>query len=168
MAGDGAPPSLPVDPPDGAAASRAIDIASGLFLVALALATLYWLIPTQIDTTVGEYDLSPAFFPRLAARVVLVLAVGLVVLGIVRHRSNGPDSGDGPRIIAEALVWIVVSVVIMLGLAKVGFVATSMVLIGAAAWFAGRRDWLRVGLVAILFPLLANFAAWRVFTVQLP
>jgi hypothetical protein len=42
------------------------------------------------------------------------------------------------------------------------------VLVAAGAWMAGRRDWLRVGLVAILFPLAVHYAAWQIFTVRLP
>lgn len=153
---------------DGAGGSRAIDIATGLLVALLALAALFWLIPLQVQTAVGEYDLSPAFFPKLAAWIVLVLALGLVLVRLALARRATASNGEGVRIAIEALVWTAVSLLTMISLVKIGYLATSMVLIASGAWMSGRRDWLRVGLVAILFPLAVDFAAWRIFTVHLP
>jgi hypothetical protein len=83
-------------------------------------------------------------------------------------RSAPPSNGEGMRIAVEAFVWSAVSVLTMIGLLKIGYLATSMVVVAVGAGMAGRRDWLRVGLVAILFPLAVDYAAWQIFTVRLP
>jgi hypothetical protein len=165
--GGASPPTRPAAG-DGTGGSRTIDLATGLLVVGLALGALFWLIPQQVETAVGEYDLSPAFFPMLAAWIVLLLALGLVGVRLARARSAPPSNGEGTRIAVETIVWTVVAVLTMIGLLKIGYLATSMVLVAAGAWMAGRRDWLRVGLVAILFPLAVNYAAWQIFTVRLP
>lgn len=161
-------PAAPASTSEAAGGSRSIDIATGVLIAALALVALFWLIPRQIDTRVGEYDLSPAFFPRVAAWAVLALAVALVVLRLAQPRRGPSAQGGGPRIVAEAAVWTLVAALTMISLFKIGYLITSIGLIAGGAWMAGRRDWLRIGLVAVLLPVLMKFAAWQIFTVQLP
>ncbi|UCE30570.1 MAG: tripartite tricarboxylate transporter TctB family protein [Burkholderiales bacterium] len=154
-------------PSAGSRSARRTDLASGLTLVAVALAVLLWLIPTQIHTGAGEYDLSPAFFPRLAAWTLLGLSVLLV---LVRWLRPGPVQGTGAGFgaVGEFVAWSLLAALTMLGLNTIGFVPTAVALALAGAGLCGRRDWLRIGALTVAFVLLVDAAAWQIFTVDLP
>lgn len=139
-------------------------------LIGLCLVALLWLIPSQIETATGEYDLSPAFFPRLGVMAVLVLAVCLLLARLRQPRVSTPTELDGPRphVIAETAAWSAASLVVMMALQWAGFFPTSVAVIIIGAWLCGRRDWLRIVSLALLFPWLVQTATWQIFTVSMP
>lgn len=141
------------------------DVVAGAVLAVLAVAALFWLIPTQTVVGGNAYDVAPGFFPRVAAVVVLVLAAALVVSGL-RRRSTA--AGGGWNVLGEAAVWAVVAPLAVVGLATIGFVVTSVLLVACGMIAAGARNRLLIAVVAVLFPLAVDQAAWLVFTVDLP
>lgn len=155
----------------GAPGARAAvdDALAGALLAVLAVLALVWLIPANTASVIGEYDVSPTFFPELTATVVLLLAIALLLSGLARMRrpAEGARSSAGHALL-EFGAWSVAATLAVLGIAKLGFVVTAAALIAAAMLLAGRRTWYVIAIAAIGFPLLVDAVAWWVFTVDLP
>jgi len=145
------------------------DAVAGVLRAARALAALVWFIPANTASVVGEYDVSPTFFPELTAALVLALSIALALSGFARMRRSGPGArSTGARAVVEFVAWSVTATLAVLGIAKVGFVVTAALLIAAGMMLAGRRSWYLIVVAAISFPLLLDAVAWWIFTVDLP
>jgi hypothetical protein len=150
--------------PGVAETSRGVDIAAGLFLAALSIFALVWLIPANTQPVGRQFDVAPGFFPNIAASAVLILSIVMV---IDRWRRRRTEVG-GPGIVAELMVWAGACVVVMLALSSVGFVPMASLLLVAAMVFSGNRNWWLIAAMAVAFPLAIDWAAWLIFTVDLP
>ncbi len=148
-----------------------IDIAAGLFLAAIAIAALLWLIPNYIVSGAGEYDVGPAFFPKMSAWIVLVLSLSLVVIkayGLKTIATTAIRGRSGKSIVFEIIVWGLVAALALLGITKAGFVLTAALIIGLGAIVSGYRTWWLIAVLAVIFPLIINQLVWTFFTVALP
>ena len=146
----------------------ATDIVAGVVLAALAVAALLWVVPAQTEPGGGGHDVAPAFFPNLAAGLVLVLAATLVATGTRRHLAGVRDGAAGRRLMLDLLVWAAAAAATVVGLQQIGFVATGVVVVAAWMLLAGQRRWPVIVAAAVLFPLAVDGAAWVFFTVDLP
>lgn len=161
------------DTNNGGASAPVDDAVAGALLAVLAIGALVWFIPAHTDAAAGEYDVSPAFFPNLAATVLLALSVALALAGIARMRfaAQQPLRGIqsvGVSALLELVAWSIIAALAVFGLATIGFVATTAVLIAGGMLLAGRRTWWLIAAVAVTFPLLLDAAAWWIFTVDMP
>lgn len=152
------------DADDAGAGGRGVDIAAGLCLAAVSVFALVWLIPTHTQPADSQFDVAPGFFPNLAAGAVLLLS-GLLLL---RRWGQAPSGGGGLRIVMELGVWCALSVAVMLGLSHIGFLVMAPVVIAGAMLFSGNRNWWLIAAMTMIFPLLVKWAAWFIFTVDLP
>ena len=143
-----------------------VDVAAGLVLAAASAFALLWLIPGNTEQSLGEHDISPGFFPSLAACAVLLLSI-LFIATRAKDLPTATRSG-GLSIAAEVAVWGLASLLIVSGLALAGFLFTAPLVIAAWMLVGGRRIWWQVLLLALLFPIAVDRLAWIVFTVQLP
>lgn len=144
------------------------DIVAGAVLTALAAAALLWIVPAHTETGVSGYDVSPAFFPRLGAGVVLALALVLVATAARRHLAKDRDGASGRRVLVDVLIWSAAAAGTVVGLQYIGFIATSAIVIAGWMLLAGQRRWLTIAAAALLFPFAVDQAAWFFFTVDLP
>lgn len=146
------------------------DLAAGLVLVALSLIALLWLIPQHTEAVASGFDIAPGFFPNLAAGVVLLLALGHTAQQLWRRKAVADDAPGprGSRILAELAIWALVAAATLAGLTRIGFVPTAGLLIALGMVAAGARRWLLIAAVTIAVPLLIDWVAWTVFTVDLP
>lgn len=146
------------------------DIAAGFVLAALSLFALLWLIPTQTKGAAGAYDVSPGFFPRVAASAVLILSVLFVGHRIARfqHLRRQPSSSDGGAILGEIAVWTVACAAIWIGLWQVGFLAVAPLVIAGAMVAAGVRRWWLIALIAAATTVATYWGAEWLFEVALP
>jgi len=146
------------------------DLAAGLVLVALSLIALLWLIPQHTEAVASGFDIAPGFFPNLAAGVVLLLALGHTAQHLWRRKAVADHAPDpqGSRILAELAIWALVAAATLAGLTRIGFVPTAALLIALGMVAAGARRWLLITAVTVAVPLLIDWAAWTVFTVDLP
>jgi len=152
---------------DGGRSQAAIDVAMGIVLAGLAALSLVWLIPTYVGGTADAGDVAPSFFPNLAAWVILVLSLGMVAHRLMRAR---PGNGwpTAKALIAETLCSLAALVFIGMALPHLGYLITSGVVIMLGGLIARYQKWWMLVLVAVLFPLIVKFAAWRIFVVELP
>lgn len=165
------------------ASSLRIDALSAIALIALSGVALAWLIPTQISTEVGQYDLSPSFFPSMGVWIVLTLAVLLLAVRTVEllHRSlqhkfvRAPESqavetkAVSLRSIAtEFFAWTIAGSAVFYLLPIAGFLPTAILIVMLGARVCGRRDWIPGIALGVVFCWLVQAGAWSFFTVALP
>lgn len=157
------------DDEDGTGATGPVtDFVAGLFLALCAMVALLWLIPTHTQAAMSEFDVSPGFFPELAAWAVLVLSLGLVARQVPKLKRMTGGANVGRAVLADIAIWCFVALFSMVALAKVGFLFVAPILIVAGMLAAGNRTyWMILGL-AVVFPVLVDQAAWYIFTVDLP
>jgi tripartite tricarboxylate transporter TctB family protein len=155
---------------DAARVTTVTDIAAGLVLAAISVTALLWLIPNFIESGASEYDIGPAFFPKLTAWVVLALSVALTLTNMVRYRASGSRdlSGQGWSVLFEIFAWTLVGGLTLFGLSKVSFLLTAALLVAFGAVVAGYRRWWVIAVLALVFPVVVDQIVWLVFTVDLP
>jgi hypothetical protein len=146
------------------------DIAAGLVLAALSLFALLWLIPTQTKSAAGAYDVSPGFFPRVAASAVLILSVVFVGHRIARFGQlrRQPSSSDGGAILTEIAVWTIACAAIWIGLWQVGFLVVAPLIIAIGMVAAGVRRWWLIVILAAAVTAATYWGADSLFEVALP
>ncbi len=146
------------------------DIVAGLVLAAMAVVALVWLIPNYMDAGASQYDIGPAFFPKLTAWAVLVLSLALSATKALRYRaSNAHGAADQGRwVLFEILAWTLVGGLTLFGLSRVSFVLTAALLVAFGAVVAGYRRWWVIAILAVVFPLAVDQVVWIIFTVDLP
>jgi putative tricarboxylic transport membrane protein len=146
------------------------DIAAGFVLAALSLFALLWLIPTQTKSAAGAYDVSPGFFPRVAAGAVLILSIFLIGHRIARFRAlrRLPSSSDGGAVLTEIAVWTVACAAIWIGLWQVGFLVVAPLIIAIAMVAAGVRRWWLIVVIAAAVTAATYYGADTLFEAALP
>lgn len=145
----------------------AVDAMVGVVLAASAAYALIWLIPENTQPAMSEHDAAPGLFPSLAVAVVLVLSLALVVHRTVRRPENRAML-SGSVVLGETAIWCALAIAVVAGLSWVGFLPTAIALIAIGMLAAGCRNWILLGAISVLFPLIVNFGAWNLFTVELP
>ena len=152
--------------PNGSSIFRT-EIATAACLAAVATLALVWLVPVNTQPAASELDISPAFFPMLAATLVLVLSLALIA-ELVFLSAKSTASHSIKTIVSELVIWGVVTFVMLACLPKVGFIAVSTTVIVLGGIAMGYRRWWVLTLLAIVFSLTVDFGAWQIFTVDLP
>lgn len=139
---------------------RVANIATGLFLVALSLALIFWIIPTQSGGSGSvDYGTSPEFLPQLAAIAILLLSVALLVQQMTASsQTNRPNPFSGIpwlRLLAGGLVALGGALL----MSYVGDLVALPAIVLAGAWLFGERR----PLVLIVYPILVTAAMYGIF-----
>ena len=143
------------------------EIVTAACLAAVATLALLWLVPVNTQPAASELDISPAFFPMLAATLVLVLSLALIA-ELVFLSAKSTASHSIKTIVSELVIWGAVTFVMLACLPKVGFIAVSTTVIVLGGIAMGYRRWWVLTLLAIVFSLTVDFGAWKIFMVDLP
>ena len=143
------------------------EIVTAACLAAVATLALLWLVPVNTQPAASELDISPAFFPMLAATLVLVLSLALIA-ELVFLSAKSTASHSIKTIVSELVIWGAVTFVMLACLPKVGFIAVSTTVIVLGGIAMGYRRWWALTLLAIVFSVTVDFGAWKIFTVDLP
>ena len=123
---------------------RLTDLAAGAFVCALALFTLFVVLPAQTSAT-GGIGLGPRDLPTLSLLAVSGLSALLVVQALLgralEHKTLWPASGHETWTMAIGFTLTLAGV----GLFQyVGFLVGGAFLIVSIMWFMGDRSWLRL------------------------
>ena len=157
--------------PDTGSERAAVDVAVGLVLAVVSIVCLAWFIPAHVGTSASEYDVSPAFFPNLAAWLVLFLSLALVATRITRiDRSAGPLGGvsAGWPIVTQTVTWSVVALLAWYGMEAIGYMPTAAAILVLGAVACRYRNLFAIVGLAIVMPVAIDQLAWLVFQVDLP
>lgn len=147
--------------------SAAIDVGFAIFLIALALVALFWLIPAGVSTRVRGNDITPAFMPRLSAMAVIALSLAMIVHRLLRETLTAPGRA-ARNLVGDTVVMSAAAILVMLGLSHLGFVVTAMAIVLVGGLVARHRPRWWLVLLAVLFAPAVNVAVWRLFLVDLP
>lgn len=150
---------------DAAVNRRGVDLAFGGVLCALALFALLWLIPNHTQPADSQFDVAPGFFPQVAASAVLGLSLLMIAHRLLRMEAR---ERSGFRPLVELICWSIVAVILYLLLTWLGFVPMAMVAIALGMVLSGARTWWLIALVSVAFPVLVDWGAWLVFSVDMP
>ncbi|MEM8812707.1 MAG: tripartite tricarboxylate transporter TctB family protein [Pseudomonadota bacterium] len=155
-------------PSPGADPRLAVDLTAGILLFALAVFALTWLVPNHTEPSFSDHDVAPGFFPSMSAWAVLGLSAVLIASGLRRIMIGGARVGRDVSVLVDLGSWVILASLAVVGFGALGFLWTAPPLIAVGMVLAGsRKIWLILA-VAILFPLLIDFAAFQLFTVDLP
>lgn len=151
-------------------------ISTSVFLILFSLIAYFYIIPTQIITSIPIDKSTPAvlhpdFFPRLT--IVILFLVSFVLLfstfkeELKDKTEEGPDPDRNKSLLRVIAVFILIYLYVV-GLKYIGFSLMSPVFMTIVILLLGVRDWRYVFSMAVLFPLVLNYSFWYTFKVILP
>ena len=111
----------------------------------------------------GPYN-NAASYPRALALAIAVLLAARLGLGVLRQRRGVPAQVDEETMMLGAGVWRAAALLslfalYLLGLGKLGYLASSVVLVTAVLWLCGERK----PLLLLVIPLVVTFGLSFVF-----
>ena len=156
---------------------RTTHIGTALLLIALSLIGLFWIVPTYTTPATAENDISPAFVPSLALCVIggysLILLISALKLpaGIASELDDefgAEATGVDRRVLLNTLILCAVSALTWLLINFVGFEPAAMLLVAAIMLYVGVRNWIAIGLTAVVAPIVLSLCTYYFFSTQLP
>jgi len=109
-----------------------------------------------------------------------VILVYSLILLVREWRAPKPEDGElddefgseatgiDKRVLLNLGILAVVSTLAWAGMKYIGFEPTMTVLIAAVMYYVGERGWLRIGLCAVLAPIVLSLCAYHFFLTELP
>lgn len=143
------------------------EIAAAAVLAAAAAFAMIWLIPAHTQPASSDLDIAPAFFPMLAASIVLVLSLAMIVVRLTRDVAS-LVTFSARRVLVELVIWAGVALAIRLALTSLGFLPTAILVVALGGIAVGFRRWWVLGLLAVVFSAVVDVGAWQIFTVDMP
>tara|TARA_B100001123_G_C14958949_1_gene886852 strand:+ start:151 stop:735 length:585 start_codon:yes stop_codon:yes gene_type:complete len=144
-----------------------------LVLLALSVFSYFYVIPTQIITSIPIEKNTPAvlhpdFFPRLTIFILAIVSISLLVSSI-RYKTNEKTYGsDYKSAISRVVIVFLLSYSYVLSLKYVGYALSTPVFMAIIIILLGLRNWRLVIPTSIAFPFALNIFFWYSFKVVLP
>ena len=119
---------------------------------------------------VSDWSLSPGFFPRLSAGLVIFLSLLLFVVTFRFGEDKPPsDSGkDSRRGVKFALITIGLIAVYPYLIDYIGFLASSFIIMSAMMVLYGLRRWFLIGTLCLCIPVAVYYLAFKVMFILFP
>lgn len=145
------------------------DLYSGLIFIALGVALLAVIVPLGIvePRKVRFAALSPSYYPKIVAGVLLLLGVA-VAWRSRREARAAPASNRHPNARLRIAAFIALLAAYALLLPRLGFVAAGCLGLLAAFWIAGERRVRLILPLAVLVPLMLYFFFLKVALIPIP
>lgn len=130
---------------------RKQELIINLLLIVFSLGMIFYIIPTWTAEP-QEYGLSGGSLPTLLCVVIALLAAMQIISGVIK----GIRSDDGKGLTLEVVLHVFKYFVPMFCIIPLwrycGFMIGSIIVLLALLLIAGRRDYVRIGLIAVLLP----------------
>ena len=111
-------------------------------------------------------EIPPIFFPRLVLLVVFLLSLG-VILRLILGRSSIQVDFTWKGV--ERMTVLFVSMLLYIFVFKrLGFILTTALMIVFQSWYYGNRSWIKLLLLAAIFPPVIYVLFQRIFHIMLP
>ena len=143
----------------------------GISVVVFSLVVLFVFIPHQVPPGAETEALTPAFFPRLASGIILLLGLIYAAGGIRKGTEKQPVVLKKKDAVNDISLFRVTGAVLSMfvytvALGYLGFVIASVLLLAFLSFFLGARRWMMI----LLFSSGLTMAAYYLFshTVQVP
>lgn len=142
---------------------RRADLAAGLLL--LAVAAVYFQQSFLIVRGFATDRLGPAFFPRLLAGALTLLALALVARAVGGRSDSSPPPSARAGLLAAILVLLVAYA---LAMPRVGFLVATPAFFAAVLAALGVREVFPVAVVAVVLTVALYVVFGRLLGVLLP
>lgn len=142
---------------------RRADLAAGLLL--LAVAAVYFQQSFLIVRGFATDRLGPAFFPRLLAGALTLLALALVARAVGGRSDSSPPPSARAGLLAAILVLLVAYA---LAMRRVGFLVATPAFFAAVLAALGVREVFPVAVVAVVLTVALYVVFGRLLGVLLP
>ena len=152
----------------------------GCALLLFSAFALLWLIPNYTIPAFSKLDIPPAFMPYFACTVIAILSLSLAIRSYLAGRRNqqvdesnnsefhGEVTGFRRDELINFLIWSAFSILAVVGLDFIGFHVTAALMLAAAMFYTGCRNFFLIGAVSVISPILLSLIVWQAFTVRLP
>ncbi len=156
---------------------RKTHIGTALVLIPVCLFCIFWLVPNNTVPATSEVDVSPGFVPYIALYTILFYSVILLLTELRKQIGNveqldeefgAEATGVDARVLKNLVILTVVSIVAWLGIKHIGFEPAMTVLIAVTMYYVGSRNWLSIGLTALVAPIVLSMCAWYFFSTEMP
>jgi hypothetical protein len=126
-----------------------------------------FILSGAIFLTSRQYPPDAALFPQLITGVMMLASAAMIVRGIIRPARAAIQTIDAQGAWKVVAV-IALTVLYVVGVAKLGYITSSIVFIPLTAWVLGSRQYLLLAIVTAVFLALLVWLFVFVFSVQLP
>ncbi|MCP4400848.1 MAG: tripartite tricarboxylate transporter TctB family protein [bacterium] len=139
----------------------------GIVITAIG-AVILALIPSQVEKMPGmATQMSPSFFPTIAAVLLIVLGIVLISQSFVKSSVQQPI-----RISRNAVLRVILAALLLIAYTylfqHLGFVVTSALFFGIFAYMFGSRNFLEITISMVLVPVVVWLFFEMLFKIPLP
>lgn len=147
---------------------RKIDIVLSAILMTVSL-----IILTKDDLVEGgmETELGSMFVPRIAAFFILIFSstIGIQALLKLKKREKlAPAEHIDTMGFGGVAIYFIIFILYWLAVPHVGFIVATPFTICAVAYLLGGRNWLPIGVISIVTPILIYYGCSKYLRVFLP
>ena len=146
------------------------DVIAGALILAIGLAFVFVLIPIGVDEPrrVKYAALSPAYYPRIVAIILVVIGAAVVARAVFRPAAREMDSEAHPTAARRLLGMFAVLAAFAILLTPLGFVVASALALFAAIRLAGEQRIHVTAAISVLLPVLLYFFFLKVARIPIP
>ncbi|MDE0520996.1 MAG: tripartite tricarboxylate transporter TctB family protein [Boseongicola sp.] len=146
------------------------DVIAGALIVAIGLVFAFILIPIGVDEPrrVKYAALSPAYYPRIVAIILVVIGAAVVARAVLRPTKTGTDSEAHPAAALRLLGISAILVAFATLLTPLGFIVASTLALFAAIRLGGEQRIHVNAAISIILPVLLHFFFLKVARIPIP
>lgn len=146
------------------------DVIAGALIVAIGLAFAFILIPIGVDEPrrVKYAALSPAYYPRIVAIILVVIGAAVVARAAFRPTETESNSEAHPTAARRLLGISAILVAFATLLTPLGFIVASSLALFAAIRLAGEQRIHVNAAISVILPVLLYFFFLKVARIPIP
>lgn len=135
----------------------------GAILLLLSIVGIVFSIISHYDFKV-EWKLSPYLFPLFISIILCLLSISLIISSFAGLKEDKSEKGDKKTF----LLFLIECAIYLLALRYLGFLLSTMLLLGAIVHLLGEKKWWKIILISIVTSLLIYFLFGVYLGVMLP
>ncbi|MYI68648.1 MAG: tripartite tricarboxylate transporter TctB family protein [Boseongicola sp. SB0673_bin_14] len=146
------------------------DVIAGALILAIGLAFVFILIPIGVDEPrrVKYAALSPTYYPRIVAMILVVIGAAVVARAVSRPTASELDGEAHPKAARRLLGISAILAAFAILLTPLGFVVASALALFAAIWLAGEQRIHVNAAISVILPVLLYFFFLKVARSPIP
>ena len=138
-------------------------VIEGIALLAFSVIGVIYSIVSHFGFKV-EWKLSPYLFPLFISLMLFVLSISLLLSGLKGMDEKKSEKGDKKTF----LLFLAECAIYLVDLRYIGFLISTMILLGAIVRLLGEKNWVKVILISVVTSLIIYFLFGVYLGVMLP
>ena len=137
--------------------------------VCMAIMALVALQQTQLLPAATRDPLGPAGFPRLLSLILLFLSVLVMIRSLIRKKIDVADFSIRKNSLV-VITFVSLAVYVFLLMPRLGFLSSSFIFLWILQYILtpGKKKYITITLISILFPVVVNYIFKEILYVFLP